>query len=284
MRIHRFNSPAKINLSLEILRKRGDGYHELRTVLQEISLHDTLSFSFKKGEGISLSTNHPALPVGRENLVYRAAEIALNRSAYRGGLHVDIRKRIPIGGGLGGGSSNAATALRALNRLLEIGLSTKELMEIGAEIGADVPFFFSGGAAIATGIGERLKKVEIPSLWYILINPNFEVSTRWAYQNYVLTKRRFHFNLQWLAKIPEAIPQLLWNDLEWVVSRRYPQIETMKKMLLAAGALGASMTGSGPTVFGVFSDEKDAERAFHRLRPQVRERGWIIYKAHGVSS
>ena len=278
----RLKSPAKVNLRLEILRRREDGYHELRTILQKISLYDTLSVSLKKEKGISISTDHPRLPIGRGNLVYRAAQMILKKSEYKGGLHIDIRKEIPLGAGLGGGSSNAATTLKALDQLLEIGLPTKELMKMGLGIGADVPFFFLDGAAIAAGVGERLKKIELPDLSYVLINPNFEVSTRWAYQNFILTKRHFHFNLQGFVKTPEGISRLLWNDLEGVVSHKYPQIEGMKKMLLSAGALGALMTGSGPTVFGLFSGKREADKAFKKLEHKVRRSGWIILKTHSL--
>jgi 4-diphosphocytidyl-2-C-methyl-D-erythritol kinase len=278
----RLKSPAKVNLRLEILRRREDGYHELRTLMQKISLSDTLSVSLEKEKGIFITTNHPGLPLGKKNLVYRAAQMILKKSEYKGGLHIDIRKEIPLGAGLGGGSSNAATTMKALNQLLEIELPTKELMRIGLGIGADVPFFFLDGAAVASGIGERLKKIELPDLWYVLINPNFEVSTRWAYQNFVLTKRHFHFNLQGFVKTPEEISSLLWNDLEGVVSHKYPQIEGMKKMLLSAGASGALMTGSGPTVFGVFSGKREAEKAFKKLEDKVRRRGWIILKTHNL--
>jgi len=278
----RLKSPAKVNLRLEVLRRRDDGYHELRTILQKISLSDTVSVSLKKEKGISISTDHPRLPIGRGNLVYRAAQMILKKSEYKGGLHIDIRKEIPPGAGLGGGSSNAAATLKALDQLLEIGLPTKELMKMGLGIGADVPFFFLDGAAIAAGVGERLKKIELPDLSYVLINPNFEVSTRWAYQNFILTKRHFHFNLRGFVKTPEGISRLLWNDLEGVVSDKYPQIEGMKKMLLSAGALGALMTGSGPTVFGLFSGKREADKAFKKLEHKVRRSGWIILKTHSL--
>jgi 4-diphosphocytidyl-2-C-methyl-D-erythritol kinase len=280
----RLESPAKVNLRLEILRRREDGYHELRTLMQKISLRDTVSVSLEKGKGISITTDHPDLPLGKRNLVYQAAEMILKKSEYKDGLHITISKKIPLGAGLGGGSSNAATTLKALNQILEIGLPTKELMKMGFGIGADVPFFLLEGAAVATGIGERLKKIELSDLWFILINPNFEVSTRWAYQNFVLTKRHFHFNLQGFVKTPEGISCLLWNDLEAVVSQKFPQIQGMKKMLLSAGALGALMTGSGPTVFGVFSGKREAERAFKELEDKVRRRGWIIVKTHSLPS
>lgn len=275
-------SPAKVNLRLEILKKREDGYHELRTILQKINLHDLLHFSLKKERGISIKTNHPNLPVGKRNLVYQAVQSILKKSDYKGGVLIEIEKRIPLGAGLGGGSSNAATTLKAMNQLLKINLPKKELMAMGLEIGADVPFFFLEGAAIASGIGERLKKIELPGLWFVLIYPNFEVSTRWAYQNFILTKRRFHFNLHGLLRTPKEISNLLWNDLEEVVSRECPQIGVMKKMLYFAGALGALMTGSGPTVFGVFSEEGGASEAYKKVKKMVRGRGWIILNARSI--
>lgn len=275
-------SPAKINLRLEILRKREDGYHEIRTILQKISLHDTLSFALRREKGISIKTDHPDLPTGKGNLVYKAIQSMLKKSGYQGGIHVEIKKRIPIGAGLGGGSSNAATTLRALNQLLGLNLPQKELMGMGLQIGADVPFFFTNGAAIGSGIGEQLKKKELPSLWYVLIYPNFEVSTRWAYQNFVLTNQQFHFNLHPFPKTPEGISDILFNHLEEVVSRKYPQIDAMRKILFSAGALGSLMTGSGPTVFGIFQNENKASKAYERIKNFVRKRGWTVFKAHSL--
>ncbi|MGQ9644980.1 MAG: 4-(cytidine 5'-diphospho)-2-C-methyl-D-erythritol kinase [Thermodesulfobacteriota bacterium] len=280
----RLKSPGKVNLRLEILGKREDGYHELKTVLQKISLCDTLSVFLKDEKGISITANHPDLPLGKRNLVYQAAQTILKKSDFKGGVHIDIKKEIPLGAGLGGGSSNAAATLKALNQLLEMGLGPAELMRMGVEIGADVPFFLFEGAAIGTGIGERLRKIELPIVWYLLLNPCFEVSTRWAYQNFILTKRRFHFNLRGFVRTPEEISRLLWNDLECVVSHKYPQIDVMKKLLLSAGALGAVMTGSGPTVFGVFSGKRDAKSAFRKLEPEVRRRGWTVLMAHSLST
>ncbi len=277
-----FESPAKINLRLEILKKRKDGYHDLRTVLQKIDLHDTIHFSLKKEKGISIVTDHPDLPVGKRNLAYRAVQSILERSHYQGGVRIEIEKRIPLGAGLGGGSSNAATTLKALNQLLKVDLHRKELMGMGLRIGADVPFFFLEEAAIGLGIGERLREIELPGLWYLLIYPNFQVSTRWAYQNFVLTKGRFHINLQRFLRTPKGICRILRNDLEEVVSRKYPQIAIMKKLLLDAGALGALMTGSGPTVFGVFSEEGVALEACRKIKDRVRRKGWIVLSAHGI--
>jgi 4-diphosphocytidyl-2-C-methyl-D-erythritol kinase len=277
-------SPAKVNLRLEILKRREDGYHELRTVFQKISLHDTLYFSLKKERGVSITADHPKLPVGKKNLVYRAVQSMLKVSGYRGGVHIEIEKRIPIGAGLGGGSSNAATTMKALNQLFEMNLPEKELMGMGLEVGADVPFFFLKSAAIGSGIGERLKKVKLPDLCYVLIYPNFEVSTRWAYQNFVLTNQQFHINLHKFLKTPDGISRILLNHLEAVVSKKYPQIGIMKKILLSAGALGAMMTGSGPTVFGLFPEAKSAAGAYEKIRKMVGRKGWVVFRAHSITA
>jgi 4-diphosphocytidyl-2-C-methyl-D-erythritol kinase len=275
-------SPAKVNLRLEILKKRKDGYHELKTILQKISLHDQLRFSLKKEKGIFINSTNPGLPIGKGNLIYQAVQSIIEKSDYRGGVDIQIEKKIPLGAGLGGGSSNAAATLMALNQLLRMGLSRKELKGIGLGIGTDVPFFLFKGTAIGSGIGERLKKIELPNLWYILIYPNFEVSTKWAYQNYILTKRRFHINLNKLLKNPEGISRILWNDLEEVVSKRYPEIGIMKNMLCSVGALGALMTGSGPTVFGIFSEERGASEAYKRVKRMVKVKGWKVIKAYSI--
>jgi len=282
MRTLRLESPAKVNLRLEIVRKREDGYHEIRTLFQKISLHDTIHFSLKQGDGISITTNQPNLPVGQSNLVYKAAQTILSCSDYRAGISIYINKRIPLGAGLGGGSSNAATTLRALNLLLKTELSLKDMRSMGVQIGADVPFFFLEKGAIATGIGERLKEVELPSLWYVLIYPNFEVSTHWAYQNSRLTKKKFDYKIQEFLATPREISKVLMNDLEIAVSKKFPQIDLMRKILSSAGALGSLMTGSGPTVFGIFSDKRDALRAFAKVKHETRDKGWTILKAHSL--
>lgn len=275
-------SPAKVNLRLEVLSKREDGYHEIRTLFQKISLSDTLFFALRRRKGIRIITSHPVLPTNRKNLVHQAAQSMIERSDYDGGVEVKIEKRIPLGAGLGGGSSNAATTLKALNQLLNTNFTRGELMEVGMKIGADVPFFLFGGAAIGTGIGEKLRKIELPVLWFLLIYPNFEVSSRWAYQNLILTKTKYRINLQKLLKSPRGIVSVLLNDLEEVVSRTYPEINLIKDMLVSAGAKGALMTGSGPTVFGIFNSEKEAAEVFQRIKRKVWSRGWRIFLAHSI--
>ncbi len=276
-------SPAKVNLRLEILKKREDGYHEIRTLFQKINLHDTLFFNLTEEKGIQIRTDHPDLPTGKSNIVYRAALWLLKRSAYKGGVLIQIKKRIPVGAGLGGGSSNAASTLQGLNYMLGLGLSQGSLMEIGAKIGADVSFFlYEGGSAIGSGIGERLEPVKLPRLFYVLIYPNFEVSSRWAYQNFILTEKEYvDFNK--LQINPEEISSLLWNDLEEVVSRRYREIAIMKEMLLSAGALGCLMSGSGPTVFGIFLNDEASQKAKKKIEVRVKPRGWKVFRAHSLA-
>jgi len=276
-------SPAKVNLRLEILRKRQDGYHEIRTVFQKITLHDTLHFSLLPKKGIWIETSNPNLPTGKENLVHQAISSLKTRSTYQGGIGVKIQKKIPLGAGLGGGSSNAATTLRALNQLLQLNLTRKELMTIGATIGADVPFFLMDGSAIGSGKGERLRKIELPLFWYILIYPNFEVSARWAYQHSVLTKIKYRINLHQLLQSRSGVVKLLRNDLEPGVSKKHLEIILMKQMLLSSGAKGTLMTGSGPTVFGLFFSREKAEEAFKNLRRRVYKKGWEIFKAHSIT-
>ncbi len=277
------HAPAKVNLMLRIVKKREDGYHEIRTIFQKISLHDTLRFTLRKEPGIVIQTSDPNLPTGKENLIHRAAASILERSAYPGGVAIRVRKRIPVGAGLGGGSSNAATTLKSLNSLLSLNLSPKELSALGLRIGADVPFFLMEGSALGEGIGERLRKIDLPELWYILVNPGFEVSTAWAYQNHILTKDRIHYNIHKFPRSQEDVARILWNDLEPVVSKVHPEISAAREVLCSEGAMGALMTGSGPTVFGIFRGEGDASKAYKKIKAMVTGKGWIVLKAHSIS-
>ncbi len=314
----KLDSPAKVNLRLEVLRKRADGYHEIRTIFQKISLHDTIRFALKEERGISITADARGLPVGKDNLVYKAAQAILKHSDYRGGISIHIAKKIPLGAGLGGGSSNAASTLKALNHLLELGLTRKEMMAMGVGIGADVPFFFLERGAVATGIGEQLEEIDLPAISYVLIYPNFEVSTAWAYQNTRLThstaqnsafqggegkrrsgsilsksrhlcpgvegltKERFRYKIHKFLSTPETVSRVLMNDLEKVVSGAFEQIRLMKEVLRSHGALGSLMTGSGPTVFGIFADERAATVAYQGIRREGRAKGWLVIKTHSL--
>jgi 4-diphosphocytidyl-2-C-methyl-D-erythritol kinase len=278
-------SPAKVNLRLEVLRKRGDGYHEIRTILQRISLCDRLRISLKRREGISIITDSARLPVDEGNLAYQAASCLLEEAETKAGMELHIQKKIPISSGLGGGSSDAASTLMGLNRILKLNFSKGRLMEIGARIGADIPFFILENTAMATGIGEKLQPFDIrPHIWLVLVNPGWEVSTRWAYEglNFTLTKRSIHIKLPPFFSDIGQVARILHNDLESVTIAAYPEIDGIKAELISQGALGSLMTGSGPTVFGLFSHNKEAESAYRKLNAKYRERRWIVYQAECI--
>ena len=275
---------AKINWTLRVLGKRRDGYHEIATVLQSISLCDELSFELREDDEIRLTCDDPAIPVDETNLIVRAAQALPLRQR---GVDVRLGKRVPPKGGLGGGSSNAAVTLLALNRLWRLGLSDQNLREIGARLGADVPFFFDGGTALATGIGTELKSVDDVGLqWLIVVTPNASVSTATAYAS---------LNARSLTT-SEPIPILsssftepfsgdrgqwsLHNDFEGVIFEIEPEIRRAKLALLDAGARGALLAGSGSSVFGIFTDEAARNQALDNLRCEA---GWRVFACHTLS-
>lgn len=256
----RLYAPAKVNFRLDVLKRRQDGYHELRMIMQRIDLCDEIEISTRQEPGISLSCNHPYIPQDKRNIVWRAAEEMLEHSGKNTGIDIKIKKMIPVGAGLGGGSSDAATTLMGLNDLLGTGLSEQQLMAIGLKLGADVPFFIFKKPAVAEGIGEKLLPLEhIPKLWLVLVSPAIHVSTSWAYQNLNLTSEKVAAKIPLLYKSAADVCSILANDLEAVTIGRYPVIAEIKRKLLAAGADGALMSGSGSTVFAVFASEEAAK-------------------------
>jgi 4-diphosphocytidyl-2-C-methyl-D-erythritol kinase len=274
-------SYAKVNLRLDILDRRADGYHEIRTVFQKINLADELSIAIAKS-GIEITCDNPQVPLDDTNLAYRAAYILLKNHKIRDGISISIKKRIPIAAGLGGGSSNAASTLMGLNQLFELGINPQELMRTGKDIGADVPFFIFGKSALATGIGDKLEPLEVmPPLWFLLITPDFPISTAWAYRN----ARRGLTNTNNNITIPKCINHLqdvitlLSNDLEHVVIPRYPLIQEIKDALVAEGAKGSLMSGSGSTVFGIFESEAGAQAAYSQL---MHHSDWQLHVAKKV--
>ena len=273
-------SPAKVNLLLRVLGKRHDGYHDIVSLMQRISLYDDMEFHLTDG-GIELSCPGSTLPEDRRNIVYQAAEALCSRTSLLQGVQITIRKHIPIAAGLGGGSSNAATTLVTLNDMMALGYSTGELMEIGAAIGADVPFFIFARTAWASGIGDHLQEAhDIPSLWFVLVNPGFPLSTKDIYEglNLGLTKERIKYNIQRFKSVPQ-IAGALSNDLERVSLKIYPVLSKIKDLLTACGALGSLMSGSGPTVFGIFSGREGAEGAAREI--QKSDVG-SVYIAHSI--
>lgn len=283
-RSQRLFSPAKVNLFLKVLSKRPDGYHEIYSLIQPISLYDEVAIDVGEGDGITVSTDHAGVPAGKDNLAFRAADLVLKETGARRNVSIYIRKTIPVGAGLGGGSSNASTVMMGLNSFLGSPLSERRLMELGASIGSDVPFFMLRSSALATGRGEVLKRVRLPAYTYVLVNPGFHVSTAWAYSNLDLTKKAEDNILMYSEESLDSernIRNFLHNDLEAVTAEKYPEISAIKGSLIEAGALGALMSGSGPTVFGVFTDTDKAQEAFQRLKGSL-DRGFSVFLAHGL--
>ena len=278
-------APAKINLGLRVLRKRPDGYHDLLSLMVPVSLCDELRLE-RGAKNIELHCPNSELPANEENLVYRAARSVLSTCQQTEGVKIELTKNIPVGAGLGGGSSDAATTLVAVNALLGSPLKREDIVTLGVQLGADVPFFLLGRWAIAEGIGDRLTALEnVPVLWTVLVHPHFQVSTRWAYENLTLTTgpNGSKFNLSGNTSAGEMaashrqlidrqhlnfedILPLLVNDFEPLVFGHYPQLHGLRKALLAAGAKAAPMTGSGATLVGLFASESEARAACDELR------------------
>jgi 4-diphosphocytidyl-2-C-methyl-D-erythritol kinase len=260
---------AKINLGLEVLGRREDGYHEIRTILQTIDLGDDLRF-VSRPAGIELEVEGAEVPAGPSNLVWRAAALLAEESGCRRGVSIHVEKRVPPGAGLGGGSSDAALTLLALDRLWGTGASPEDLHRIAARLGMDVPFFLHGGTAIAVGRGDELYPLQLAiDFPIVLILPDFSVSTAEAYRNLRLTKRESSLTLQHFAW---GVPGVrsgsgeLVNDLEGATGEHSNAIQEFKTLLRAGGAFGSMMSGSGSSVFGMFQDEAAARRATDSLR------------------
>jgi 4-diphosphocytidyl-2-C-methyl-D-erythritol kinase len=254
-------APAKINLFLLIKGRRSDGYHLIFTMFQKISLWDEIELSVGQGEKkrIYLECPDNKLISGPDNLAYQAAELFLEKAGLDLAVEILLRKRIPIGGGLGGGSSDAASVLKGLNELAGFPFNGASLHLLGCSLGADVPFFLlEAPAAVGRGIGTELEVVNVPHGWYVLVYPGFSVSTRWAYENYVLTGQ----DQDTIFDALEVIQAAMWrNDLEKVITGKYPEIGRIKAELMALGAEAALMSGSGSTVLGSFLSQEEAQRA-----------------------
>jgi 4-diphosphocytidyl-2-C-methyl-D-erythritol kinase len=271
-------SPAKINLFLHVIGKRSDGYHELVTLMCPIGLFDTVSLDFDTKE-TSVTCSHPGVPQNKKNLAYKAAVSFFNALEKQEHVKINIDKHIPVAAGLGGGSSNAATVLLALNRHFGSPFAQKDLMAMSLSLGADVPFFIYRKPAIATGIGEKLKSYERPLPFRILlVYPGFEVSTAEIYKNLNLglTKCKNKNNYNGFMKQKFDVANHLCNDLEAVTASMYPDVQVVKEALLRSGANGALMSGSGPTVFGLFCDSDKAREAYDSLS---QNKQWQVYLA-----
>ncbi len=259
-------APAKINLCLHVLDKRPDGYHDLAMLMQRVALFDKVSVSLVPGTSISVDCPGLELQTGAENIAARAARLLLDHVGLKQGVAIAIEKGIPVAAGLGGGSSDAAAVLLLLDNLLELELPRHELMMLGRRLGADVPFFLFRRTAWATGTGDILQEWPgMPPAWVLLANPGIAVSTAWVYQNLRLTRPRAEDRIPRFPARVNDLVALLHNDLESVTCRRFPVVEEVKADMLAAGAAGALMSGSGATVFGLFSEQGAARHAARLL-------------------
>lgn len=263
---------AKINLGLDVVRRREDGYHEVRMIMQTVQLYDRLDIKRTQEPGIQIQTNLSFLPVNENNLIYKAAKLLMDEFSITDGISVKLDKRIPVAAGMAGGSTDAAAMLFGMNRLFSLGLTKRQLMERGVQIGADVPYCIMRGTALAEGIGEALSPLPPMVKCPVLIaKPSISVSTKFVYQNLKLDDTTIHPDIDRLiddikAKNLHDIAAHMGNVLETVTIPNYPVIEEIKKHMLSNGAVGAMMSGSGPTVFGLFDDEDTAKKVYKAMR------------------
>ena len=256
---------AKINLFLQVIGKRDDGYHEIDSILQSISLFDQITLS-ENSSGIQLTVSDRFIPLDHRNTAFKAAQIFFDKTGIQPGVKIDIKKNIPVAAGLAGGSADAAAVLMGLNRLFKTDLTESDFLTLGAEVGSDVPFCTVGGTCRCRGRGEVVVKVDpLPKSYFVLVKPDFEVSTKWVYEN---------FDLVWIKEkrlVGTHTPYsslTLYNDLEKVVFPKYPQVAEVIKRLTRLGCLKAGMSGSGPSVFGLAEDKKSAEKIAGELKQE----------------
>ncbi len=265
-------SYGKINLGLDVLRRREDGYHEVRMIMQTVGLYDVLTMKKRKDDQIKMTCNLSFLPTDERNLVYKAVKLIKDKYHIKDGVEIKLNKRIPVAAGMAGGSSNCAAALKGMNQLFDLGLSIDELCEIGVTLGADVPYCIWGGTALSEGIGEKLSRVDaMPDCYILIAKPGISVSTAFVYKNLDLQGLKKHPDIDGMLtclkeKDLEGICDRLENVLETVTVKEYPIIEKVKKHLMEQGAKGALMSGSGPTIFAIFQDKKTADNALESLR------------------
>lgn len=263
---------AKINLGLDVVRRRDDGYHEVRMIMQTINLFDRLEIKKIKESAIKIHTNLFFLPVNENNLVYKAAKLLIDEFGIQEGVSVGLTKKIPVAAGMAGGSTDAAAMLFGMNRLFGLGLSKKQLMERGVKIGADVPYCIMRGTALAEGIGDKLSPLpEMVRCPVLIAKPQISVSTKFVYQNLKLDDKTVHPDIDRLIedirnKDLKAVSDHMGNVLESVTIPNYPVISQIKEQMMDSGAVGSMMSGSGPTVFGLFDDSRTAQLAFGKIK------------------
>ena len=265
---------GKINLGLDVLRRREDGYHDVRMIMQTVGIFDRVDLIWKEEPGIQVETNLYYLPTNENNLVYKAAKLLMDEFQVQEGLLVRLRKFIPVAAGMAGGSSDAAAVLFGVNKMFRLGLTTEELMERGVKIGADVPYCILRGTALSEGIGEVLTSLPpVPQCQVLVAKPGINVSTKFVYENLHANDLRpeQHPDIDGMIRAIKAqdlqgIADKLGNVLETVTGKEYPVIQEIKDKMLEFGAIGSLMSGSGPTVFGLFTNPKAAQQAYEELR------------------
>ncbi|MEI6153012.1 MAG: 4-(cytidine 5'-diphospho)-2-C-methyl-D-erythritol kinase [Deltaproteobacteria bacterium] len=261
-------SPAKVNLFLKVLSKRPDGYHNIVSIVDIISLYDVISIEELEDDVVIVNDDRGVLPEGQANTMYRAAMLLKERFNIHSGVKIFVEKHIPIGSGLGGPSSDAATVLKELIRMWELKISLEEVTDIGRKIGADVPLFLFCKPCVMRGTGEAISPVKLPLLWYLIVYPNMILSTKAVYEGLriVLTKKENDIKLIGQFYSVHDIAGLLENDLETVAIPMCPTIKDLKDRIIKAGAIGALMSGSGSSVFGIFENEEGAKKGLLYLK------------------
>lgn len=268
----RLRAMAKINLGLDIIGKREDGYHEVRMIMQTIRMYDVLEIRKKSSPGISLSTNLPYIPCDERNLVYKAAKILMDEFHVEEGLSMKLTKSVPVAAGMAGGSSDAAAAFVGVNRLFHLGLSQEELMNRAVQVGADVPYCVMRGTALAEGIGEKLTRLpDLPGCYILIGKPGINVSTRTAYENLDLNEIRRRPDIDGMIRDIKnkdlySMTGKMENVFEPGIMAKYPVIREIRDLMEKQGALKAMMSGSGPTVFGIFDDAGKMQNAARALK------------------
>lgn len=265
---------GKINLGLDVLRRRDDGYHEVRMIMQTVGIYDRIDLIYKEEPGITVETNLYYLPDNENNLVYKAAKLLMDEFHVQKGVHIKLRKFIPVAAGMAGGSSDAAAVLFGVNKMFFLGLTTEQLMERGVKIGADVPYCVMRGTALSEGIGEILTPLPmLPQCQVLIAKPGISVSTKFVYENLHANELRpeQHPDIDGMIQaIKEkdlyGIADRFGNVLENVTVPAYPVIQEIKDLMMEQGAIGTLMSGSGPTVFGLFTNPKAAEKAHEEMR------------------
>ncbi len=268
---YRIKAHAKINLGLDVLRRRPDGYHDVKMVMQTIGLCDRLTLK-KIPNGIEMTTDSAELSCGRDNLAYRAAELMFGTFHISGGVQISLEKNIPIAAGMAGGSTDAAAVMKGISRLYDLDLPLSRLMELGVSIGADVPYCILGGTALAEGIGEKLTPLNpIPDFFLVVAKPDIGVSTKYVYQHLDAGGIARHPDIDGMVRAIESgslqgVLDRMGNVLESVTVPAYPVIDSLKRRMRELNAVNSMMSGSGPTVFGVFLSEQAAEFACDHLQ------------------